>query len=623
MPTGGSLDPILTNQNVPPHREVPWFQEVTDMAPSLTTITSPIKAANSSSSSHIRMMAEGACNFCEECDHIIKIHESATGHQNIASNHDLGPPISNTIQEQDFPPDHLCPRQDTVSKLIDLIDSFPIIHVRGTPASGKTVLAMLLCDALKKRGRPVHLLDGWERPLQSFATSPSDPWGAFRNMLLQEFPDVAISYNLGKESVLIVDEAQMSYGDMIFWNKIIKERMDDGLGFKIRICLFCTYGSPRTAVERQEFGYTPRNFGQAQRVTLTPQLGIDSPQIGLFYTKSEFNDVISRIIRYKFIESFTLNNDAKRYLFSLTAGQPGGLESVMSYIYKEYRHALKHREISVISEQHVVDCIERDENSTFRHLIVCSVGRSFVPREALAPDVARILSNIVAEQSIPWNGAPALRTCYSNGWIYRMLTNDDCEEVAIFPSRLQAKWVEHIIGNQRSPLPPRYTNLRQLCLEILIRFSVMNLKHSTEGKKLSNAALPRPVEAQYQDEFYRVSCDVAGRGVPISSEWSSTSSSRVDFWIPEKKWAIELLRDYDRVEDHLRRFRNGGKYYEWLENRAVVDYIVINCATTRPTPAQANPDPNLIHAIFENDYKEVQMFCHDGTPLGSAIRLTN
>jgi hypothetical protein len=120
-------------------------------------------------------------------------------------------------------------------------------------------------------------------------------------------------------------------------------------------------------------------------------------------------------------------------------------------------------------------------------------------------------------------------------------------------------------------------------MEVFRGFSVTNLRHSADGKKLSSGAKYRPVEAQYQDEFYRAFNQVVGQGVPICSEWSRTSKGRVDFWIPGKKWAIELLRDYNGIDDHISRFKEGGRYYPWLTESMVENWITINCATTLPT----------------------------------------
>lgn len=66
----------------------------------------------------------------------------------------------------------------------------------------------------------------------------------------------------------------------------------------------------------------------------------------------------------------------------------------------------------------------------------------------------------------------------------------------------------------------------------------MNLRHSVEGKELSTASQPRHVEAQYEDEFYRGFAHTAERVVPICNEWSRTKHGRVDFYIPDRKWAI-------------------------------------------------------------------------------------
>ena len=144
------------------------------------------------------------------------------------------------------------------------------------------------------------------------------------------------------------------------------------------------------------------------------------------------------------------------------------------------------------------------------------------------------------------------------------------------------RYIEYSIGAMSKPLPARFNLLSILCKEILSKFTIMNLKHSAEGKKMSSASQPRPVEAQYQDEFYRAFIHVAGRGVPISTEWSRTRDGRVDFYISEKKWAVELLRDHDRVDEHISRFKEGGKYHPWLKENMIEDWIIIDCATSLP-----------------------------------------
>lgn len=147
---------------------------------------------------------------------------------------------------------------------------------------------------------------------------------------------------------------------------------------------------------------------------------------------------------------------------------------------------------------------------------------------------------------------------------------------------------------------------------------------------MSTAAKFRPVEAQYPDEFYRSFNHITGRGVPICSEWS-TRDGHVAFYIPEKRWAIELLRNHNRIDEHLSQFKEGGKSHPWLKDKAIDDWIVINCTSTTSSsqgmyvspfpstnPAHISieyPEPRLWTAVFGKDYSELKIFDHQKRPL--------
>jgi len=101
----------------------------------------------------------------------------------------------------------------------------------------------------------------------------------------------------------------------------------------------------------------------------------------------------------------------------------------------------------------------------------------------------------------------------------------------------------------------------------------------------------------------------------------------VDFYIPEKKWAIELLRDHIAVNEYISRFKEGGKYHPWLKENMIEGWIIIDCATSLPTKSVFSvfnsvsmsyptnnlidfPEPRLWHAVFINDYSELQLYNH-------------
>lgn len=163
-----------------------------------------------------------------------------------------------------------------------------------------------------------------------------------------------------------------------------------------------------------------------------------------------------------------------------------------------------------------------------------------------------------------------------------------------------------------------------------------------EGK-LSTAGKLRPLEAQYQDEFYRAFNTVVGRGVPISSEWTGNGDGRVDFYIPQKRWGIELLRDHDRVAEHCDRFQESGRYYSWVKSGMLEDWIIIDCATSLPASGMKSgstllyilasrnvthiiiglSEPKLWRAVFENDYSQLLVLDHENNHVAGPTVLAN
>lgn len=222
--------------------------------------------------------------------------------------------------------------------MAELVDSQKVVHVRGTPASGKSTLATLLLQYLEAMGRTVVLTETWN-DLDGYPFIGDNgylhAWSKLNEMLRTKF-NPSKDY-LAPGTIIIIDEAQRTYTDVLFWNSIIKPRLSQE-GLDINFCLFCCYGSPSSGVDR-EFGvdisaFTPAQFRPAQCVTLTPQSHRSSPQIGLFFTRTEFPDAAQRLIANTFFqEKFTLSADAEEYLFSLTNGHPGGLNSVLRYIH--------------------------------------------------------------------------------------------------------------------------------------------------------------------------------------------------------------------------------------------------------------------------------------------------
>ena len=51
------------------------------------------------------------------------------------------------------------------------------------------------------------------------------------------------------------------------------------------------------------------------------------------------------------------------------------------------------------------------------------------------------------------------------------------------------------------------------------------------------------------------------------------SLSTIDFYINgELNWGIELLRKGNKIEEHMKRFEEGGKYYDLIKENRVIDF---------------------------------------------------
>jgi len=133
----------------------------------------------------------------------------------------------------------ICPRERTVSKLAAILDDVNIVHVRGNPASGKTRLSELLRDHYHKEGRKAFLIKKWE-DLDS-----DDPWGSLIELVekwneeAQDAPTTTssqseqdLSWVFASNTVILVDEAQITYNDAALWNTIFKERQTPNVYYK-------------------------------------------------------------------------------------------------------------------------------------------------------------------------------------------------------------------------------------------------------------------------------------------------------------------------------------------------------------------------------------------------------
>ncbi|KAL5340622.1 hypothetical protein BJX70DRAFT_102203 [Aspergillus crustosus] len=340
--------------------------------------------------------ANKACSWCghsglehEEASHFIRFSAPA--------NDTVGAQGNDTL-ENGFDPRFLSQRKDTVVQLANLLEKQKVLHVRGTPASGKTTLARLLQQYYKAtKTKNVFFINTW-RDLETFSTGFNDdePWKKFRKMIHTTFNSTQSPYTLPQGAIIIVDEAQKSYSDLEFWHTIVKQRIY-GDGQDIKLCLFCSYGSPSTGVEKQPGYFTPAHFRMDQRGSLTPHA---SCSIGVFFNRAEFKDAVQKVTgNPDFDEKFMLDRDAENYLFSLTNGHPGGVVSLLQYIYHHFRGSLKNTEMTILTKDHLVDSLQ-DDRKVWDFLASTVVNRSLPMGSGVTCEVREVIVRTLERGSI-------------------------------------------------------------------------------------------------------------------------------------------------------------------------------------------------------------------------------
>lgn len=211
-------------------------------------------------------------------------------------------------------------------ELAAILDDERIVLVRGTPASGKSTLAYLLYEYYNKKNVATVLISSWPKSSEAkgfeFLLQQAHVWG---------YSDVTRGNIIDKNIVWILDEAQMSYEDAELWLGFIK--FQHGRLSGPRICAFSSYGSPSAGPQEFGLGSPLVQLGIQQRVSITRSLIQGSPSISLFYSRNEFDDVLTRICN-DYRCPMHLEADASDYIFSLTSGHPGAVVSILSMLKK-------------------------------------------------------------------------------------------------------------------------------------------------------------------------------------------------------------------------------------------------------------------------------------------------
>ncbi|KAG8810124.1 hypothetical protein FRC17_003081 [Serendipita sp. 399] len=468
-------------------------------------------------------------------------------------------------------------RHVTVSALYERLCCYHFVLVCGTPASGKSTLAQLLEQHIRLKEPSTHpiLIDNWPENRSSWVsklTEMFDPSGP---------------------NTIIIDEGQLTYWDTSFWNSFLKMITPESTN---RVILFASYGSPHNRVS--VFG-TTAFVPDVNRVSLRPiDHGDNVAQAGLLLLPDEFHDLVERRCpKRHFKEDFI------DYIYGFTAGHVGATRDLLTIVLEHDSYRRIHERNGEYSlkifhkEFHIKALWDRLESGS-------CFGRGLPMLEELQDvNIARVFrtalsNNHVTEELLETSeDIRTLHVCFRSGWLHATL--QDNKSVFVFTTELHRGFVEYYLGKDVIPPDLIGDNLLLFSLTVIRRFGRPQLSTS---RTIGPSALQRPPEARYQDEFYRC-CYLHSNGALLSFPEYGNASGRTDFYIPRKKWGIELLRDGDRLEQHSGRFSDQGAYAKDFD---MSDYIILDFRVQVPKKSHANI-ANLYHVVFQDNFSQVDV----------------
>jgi hypothetical protein len=185
-----------------------------------------------------------------------------------------------------------------------------------------------------------------------------------------------------------------------------------------------------------------------------------------------------------------------------------------------------------------------------------------------------------------------LELCHKNGWLYYEQPRPSHATLDyIFSSPLHKRYVEWMLFGQTKSIKEK--KLFEFAIVVIRKFLPQNL---VEPRHLQSTIQTIP-EAHFQDEFYRACCSHT-KSCVVSFPEFGTKNGRIDFFIPSKKWGVELLRNGDRLLPHTKRFTDG-EYGKWIRDGTMKDYIILDFRPDRPPRKDHKSKPSPFISCYD------------------------
>jgi hypothetical protein len=205
---------------------------------------------------------------------------------------------------------YICPRTETVSTIAGIVKTRGAVLIWGLPGSGKSTLGQLVFEHLSKQDTKAVFIN------DCLATKNGKLEESLAEFCQPSYPGTSSEDVLNGNFVFIIDEAHKSLQKL---KRLIKIAINTGKGPK-----FCMLSDQGVCADRNSV------FEMLPEISYLATHGACADNVGIFYSHSEFEQVVSSTTAKKL--GYRLNEEAANHVFSLTAGHPLIVGSILRYI---------------------------------------------------------------------------------------------------------------------------------------------------------------------------------------------------------------------------------------------------------------------------------------------------
>ncbi|OJJ94765.1 hypothetical protein ASPACDRAFT_64920 [Aspergillus aculeatus ATCC 16872] len=451
------------------------------------------------------------------------------------------------------------PRHDLIDELIRRLERYHLIRINGTPASGKTTTMKLLANELLERypDTPLYVLSGWpERQVRA-----AGGWIRYFKEHLNVRGDELEAY----PCFILLDEAQESYWDTDLWAQLFKSIEKT---VSVHFVLFTCYGAGMTHGGGGQTLPTPTpiNFQLHQQVSLRPEEGIYNhpgrKQVGLLLSENEAYNVLDQYVPSNISNGADiLTKELKCGLYLASGGHAGLLVSLvdaLEQVPELYTLIQRSQPLDWVTASR---SLFSDDQRLFQIIQYLPFARGLPRQEYLQQHAfASVFKNAVAHNGTLQSSylknlvqQRALEDIWKQGWLHAETVQRDT--LYVFPSQIHRWYCQCLFSRVNSEKELNYSSPLEMAIDAIRKFDPCQL--SSRLRTLEGD--PIPIEDQYQKEFYRCLFPLLLEyQIKMAPEYlikTGVRSGRIDFLIEQKRWGLELLRNGDRVKQHMQRFK--------------------------------------------------------------------